>query len=101
MVSLPKTAAPAGRKSSDMKHGEGGCAVYCNKRLRREQPQKGAAIATAKPSEIDVVEGTQTAKAKNARLRLMKERNENYLAKQRDENDTDDELTRELQVSTE
>ena len=58
-------------------------------------------MAAAKPSEIDVVEGTQTAKAKNASLRLMKDRNENYLAEQRDENDTDDELTRELQVSTE
>jgi hypothetical protein len=31
----------------------------------------------------------------------MKERNENYLAEQRDENDIDDELTKELQVSTE
>jgi hypothetical protein len=58
-------------------------------------------MAAAKPNEIDVVEGTQTAKAKNARLRLMKERNENYLAEQRDENDIDDELTKELQVSTE
>ena len=58
-------------------------------------------MEAAKPNEIDVVEGTQTATAKNARLRLMKERNENYLAEQRDENDIDDELTKELQVSTE
>jgi hypothetical protein len=47
------------------------------------------------------VKRTQTAKATNARLRLMKERNENYLAEQRDENETDDELTKELTVSIE
>ena len=58
-------------------------------------------MAAAKPNENDVVEGPQTAKAKNARLRLMKERNENYLAEQREENQTDDELTKELTVSTE
>ena len=52
-------------------------------------------MAAAKPNENDEVERTQTAKAKKTRLRLMKERNENYLAEQRDENDTDDELTRE------
>ena len=57
-------------------------------------------MAAAEPNETDV-KRSQTAKAKNARLRLMKERNENYLAEQRDENDIDDELTKELQVSTE
>jgi hypothetical protein len=38
------------------------------------------------------------AKTKNARLRLLKERNENYLAEQRDEQ-AEEELTQELRVS--
>ena len=38
----------------------------------------------------------ERAKAKNARLRLMKERNENYLAEQRDEQPGAEELTGEL-----
>jgi hypothetical protein len=58
-------------------------------------------MAAAEPNETDVVKGIQTAKAKNARLRLMKERNENYLAEQRDADEPDDELTKELKVSTE
>jgi hypothetical protein len=58
-------------------------------------------MAAAEPNETDVVKRIETAKAKSARLRLMKERNENYLAEQRDENQTDDELTKELTVSTE
>ena len=33
------------------------------------------------------VTAIEKAKAKNARLRLMKERNENYLAERRDENE--------------
>jgi hypothetical protein len=52
------------------------------------------------PVEPVVVTAIQEAKAKNARLRLMKERNENYLAEQRDEDATDEELTKELRVST-
>ena len=40
----------------------------------------------------------EAAKAKIARLRLMKERNENYLAEQRYEEWGDEELTRELRV---
>jgi len=51
-------------------------------------------------TKTEAVKGMQTAKAKSARLRLMKERNENYLAEQRDEHETDDELTKELRVST-
>jgi len=45
-----------------------------------------------------VVTAIQKAKAKNARLRLMKERNENYLAEQRDEEAIDEEVTKELKV---
>jgi hypothetical protein len=58
-------------------------------------------MAPEEPNENEVVKGTPTAKATKARLRLMKERNENYLAEQRDENETDDELTKELTVSME
>jgi len=54
----------------------------------------------ATETKTEALKGMQTAKAKNARLRLMKERNENYLAEQRDEHETDDELTKELRVST-
>ena len=43
-----------------------------------------------------VVTAIEKAKAKNARLRLMKERNENYLAEQKDEEVVDDEFTKEL-----
>lgn len=45
-----------------------------------------------------VVNAIQRAKTKNARLRLMKERNENYLAEQRDEEAIDEEVTKELKV---
>ena len=38
----------------------------------------------------------ERAKAKNARLRLMKERNENYLAEQREEHQGAEELTGDL-----
>jgi hypothetical protein len=54
----------------------------------------------ATETKTEALKGMQTAKAKNARLRLMKERNENYLAEQRDEQETDDELTKELRIST-
>jgi hypothetical protein len=52
-----------------------------------------------KAVELDqkvVVTAIEKAKAKNARLRLMKERNENYLAEQNDEREVDDEFTKEL-----
>ena len=51
-------------------------------------------------NEPVVAEAIQKAKAKNARLRLMKERNENYLAERREERESDDELTKELRWST-
>jgi hypothetical protein len=38
----------------------------------------------------------ERAKAKNARLRLMKERNEHYLAEQREEHQGPEELTGDL-----
>jgi hypothetical protein len=58
-------------------------------------------VAEPKEALKPVVEtAIHKAKAKNARLRLMKERNENYLAEQRDEAAADDELTKELRVST-
>jgi hypothetical protein len=43
-----------------------------------------------------VMTAIERAQAKNARLRLMKERNENYLAEQKNEHEVDDELTKEL-----
>jgi hypothetical protein len=68
-----------GRKSIGIKHERGGCAVY------NKTSQNGAAMAAEEPNENEIAKRTQTAKATNARLRLMKERNENYLAEQRDE----------------
>ena len=41
---------------------------------------------------------SQVEKEKHARLRLMKERNENYLAERREEHEAEQELTRELRV---
>jgi hypothetical protein len=43
-----------------------------------------------------VTKAIAEAKFKDARLRLMKQRNEQYLADQRDEREADDEQTREL-----
>ena len=43
-----------------------------------------------------IAKATESAKAKNARLRQLKERNENYLAERKDENDTDEDQTPEL-----
>jgi hypothetical protein len=59
-------------------------------------------MSAAEPKEAVepvVMSAIQKAKAKNARLRLMKERNENYLAEQRDEEAGEEEQTRELRVS--
>jgi hypothetical protein len=64
--------------------------------------QKEAVETDVKTSEHRnkvVMTAIQKAKAKNARLRLMKERNENYLAERRDEDEADEELTKELRVS--
>ena len=46
-----------------------------------------------------VASHNEKASAKIARLRHMKERNENYLAEQREEKAAEDELTQELRVS--
>jgi len=43
-----------------------------------------------------VAKAIERAKAKNARLRLMKARNENYLAEQRDEHEPEEDKTEEL-----
>jgi hypothetical protein len=43
-----------------------------------------------------VARATENARAKNARLRQLKERNENYLADRKDDYDTDEEKTPEL-----
>jgi hypothetical protein len=51
-------------------------------------------------AEPVIVTAIQKTKANDARLRLMKERNEMYLAEQRDEEEADKEITKELQVST-
>jgi hypothetical protein len=39
---------------------------------------------------------TEAAKAKHTRLRNLKERNENYLADRKEEEDTDEDKTKEL-----
>jgi len=46
--------------------------------------------------EDPVAKAIANAKFKNARLRLMKARNEQYLAEQREEADAEDEQTKEL-----
>ena len=61
------------------------------------------AFMAAEPKEIvepTIVLAIQNAKAKNARLRLMKERNEHYLAEHRGEDGADDEFTNELGMSS-
>ena len=57
---------------------------------------KGIEQKTALSSNKAVGPAIERAKAKNARLRLMKERNENYLAEQREEHQGADELTGNL-----
>jgi hypothetical protein len=61
---------------------------------------EGAAEVDTEEKQTVVATAIKQAKAKNARLRLMKERNENYLAERRGEDEADDELTEELRVST-
>lgn len=62
--------------------------------------REGAAEVDTEEKQTVVATAIKQAKAKNARLRLMKERNENYLAERRGEDEADDELTEELRVST-
>ena len=64
-------------------------------------------MPSAEPNEtVELNERTKSvashngkALAKSARLRHLKERNENYLAEQREEKAAEDELTKELRVS--
>jgi hypothetical protein len=50
----------------------------------------------ARQERDEVTQAIKNAKAKNDRLRLLKARNENYLAEQREERETDEEETKEL-----
>ena len=43
-----------------------------------------------------IAKPTEDAKAKNTRLRNLKERNENYLAERKEDEDTDEDKTKEL-----
>ena len=43
-----------------------------------------------------IAKATEDAKAKNTRLRNLKERNENYLAERKEDEDTDEDKTKEL-----
>jgi hypothetical protein len=43
-----------------------------------------------------IAKATEVAKAKHTRLRTLKERNENYLAERKEEEDGDDDKTKEL-----
>jgi hypothetical protein len=70
-------------------------AVMSQAERNKEIGQKSAAV-----SDKIVGPAIERAKAKNARLRLMKERNENYLAEQREERQGADELTGDLGAST-
>jgi hypothetical protein len=64
-----------------------------------EQPVELAANANNDDKRDEVaVTARGSAKAKSARLRLLKERNESYLAEQRDEG-AEEEVTKELRVS--
>jgi len=64
------------------------------------EDQGAAEVGNTEEKQTVVASAIKKAKAKNARLRLMKERNENYLAERRGEDEADDELTEELRVST-
>ncbi|MEO8256147.1 MAG: hypothetical protein ABI868_02265 [Acidobacteriota bacterium] len=48
-----------------------------------------------------VASPTSIARAKNLRLRLMKARNENYLAERREEREPDEDVTKELSLDYE
>jgi hypothetical protein len=61
-----------------------------------EQPGELAVNKDDRRNQV-AIRASRDAKAKNARLRLLKERNENYLAEQRGEAEA--ELTEELRVA--
>ena len=64
------------------------------------EDEGAAEVGSMEEKQTVVASAIKKAKAKNARLRLMKERNENYLAERRGEDEADDELTQELRVSS-
>jgi len=64
------------------------------------EDEGAAEVGNMEEKQTVVASAIKKAKAKNARLRLMKERNENYLAERRGEDEADDELTQELRVSS-
>jgi hypothetical protein len=68
--------------------------------MPNDRSEERVELAVNKEGNRNRVPGmiTGNARAKNARLRLLKERNENYLAEQRDE-DAEAERTEELRVS--
>ena len=68
--------------------------------MSESERNKGIDQKSAGSSSKAVGTAIERAKAKNARLRLMKERNENYLAEQKYEHEAEEELTKELRVST-
>jgi hypothetical protein len=65
--------------------------------LMPDQPKETVArdANTGQKRSNGVVPAIEKAKAKNARLRLLKERNENYLA----EREVDEDFTKELRVT--
>jgi hypothetical protein len=63
------------------------------------QAEESGGLANKEDKRHEVaVRASRDAKAKNARLRLLKERHENYLAEQRGD-DADMERTEELRVA--
>jgi hypothetical protein len=62
------------------------------------QAERNKGIEQKSPGSSNKVVGPaiERANARNARLRLMKERNENYLAEQREEHQGAEELTGDL-----
>jgi|SoiMethySBSTD1v2_1073268.scaffolds.fasta_scaffold1228061_2 hypothetical protein len=68
--------------------------------MRVAEDEGAVEVGNTEEKQTVVASAIKKAKAKNARLRLMKERNENYLAERRGEDEADDELTQELRVST-
>ena len=69
-------------------------------RLMAWLKEQGGFMAVVELEESDVTAAIRKAKAKNARLRLIKERHENYLAEHKDDPEVDEELTDEVRVQT-
>jgi hypothetical protein len=62
----------------------------------REQKDSMGQIDSERQLKNTAAEATEEAKGKNARLNHMKERNENYLAERRGEEDREADQTKEL-----